>query len=130
MRKERGTTMRRGARGLLIAASLAASGTLCAAGLMGLSMGLGLGLASQPAAARIVCKGGNQLIRGQWISTPYCEDTRIAEVAAEYGMRVSAKEVRNNPNVKLDVCRLIGQDIRVDMACATVLPQLRSPGFP
>lgn len=84
----------------------------------------------EPAEARIKCRNGSQLVSGNWISTPYCEDQRVAEVAAEYGMRVSAKSIRNNPNVKKDVCRLIGHDIRVDMACATVLPQLRGRGIP
>lgn len=82
----------------------------------------------QPADARIVCRNGNQLVAGNWISTPYCEDQRVAEVAAEYGMKVSAKAVRNNPSVKEEVCRLIGHDIRVNMACATVLPDLPGRG--
>ncbi|WP_244466787.1 MULTISPECIES: hypothetical protein [Filomicrobium] len=81
------------------------------------------------ADARIECRNGSQLVGGNWISTPYCEDQRVAEVAAEYGMRVSADAIRKNPNVKKEVCRLIGQDIRVDMACQTVLPQLRGRGL-
>jgi hypothetical protein len=84
----------------------------------------------EPANARIECRNGNQLVAGNWISTPYCEDLRVAEVAAEYGMNVSASAIRNNPNVKKDVCRLIGHDIRVDMACSTVLPELRGHGIP
>lgn len=82
-----------------------------------------------PANARIECRNGSQLVGGNWISTPYCEDQRVAEVAAEYGMRVSADAIRKNPNVKKEVCRLIGQDIRVDLACQTVLPQPRGRGL-
>lgn len=102
-----------------------------AVGLSALVIAVG-GAVSLPktADARIKCRNGSQLVAGNWISTPYCEDLRVAEVAAEYGMRVSAKAIRNNPNVKKDVCRLIGHDIRVDMACATVLPELRGHGLP
>lgn len=82
----------------------------------------------QSADARIVCKNGNQLVAGNWISTPFCEDQRVAEVANEYGMKVSAHSVRNNPSVKQEVCRLIGHDIRVNMSCATVLPNLNGRG--
>lgn len=82
----------------------------------------------QPADARIVCRNGSQLVAGNWISTPFCEDQRVAEVAAEYGMKVSAQAVRNNPSVKQEVCRLIGHDIRVNMSCATVLPDLHGRG--
>lgn len=101
-----------------------------AAGLSVIVMAVGAGALSGPADARIVCRNGSQLVSGSWISTPYCEDKRLAEIAAEYGMRVSFREIRDNPNVKKDVCRLVGHDIRVDLACASVLPQLRSPGFP
>lgn len=82
----------------------------------------------QSAEARIKCRNGNQLVAGNWISTPFCEDQRVAEVAAEYGMKVSAHSVRNNPSVKEEVCRLIGHDIRVNMACATALPNLHGRG--
>ena len=69
------------------------------------------------AEARIVCKEGFQLSGGQEISTPYCNDNYVAEVARKYGMRVSNEEVRNNPNRKDEVCRLVGHDNRVRDYC-------------
>lgn len=59
------------------------------------------------------------MVGGQLINTPYCEDNYLAEVAREYGMRVSAAQVRNDPSVKERVCRLIGQDNRAQNACAS-----------
>lgn len=100
----------------------------CPMGIAALGLAISACFAS-PADARIVCRNGNQLVAGNWISTPYCEDQRVAEVAAEYGMKVSAHAVRNNPSVKEEVCRLIGHDIRVNMSCATVLPNLHGRGI-
>src|SRR5690242_10114771 len=48
-----------------------------------------------------------------WLATPYCQDELVAEVAREYGMKASVQAIRSNPNFKREVCRLIGQDIRV-----------------
>ncbi len=69
------------------------------------------------AEAKPKCHEGFQDIRGRQISTPYCEDQYLAEVAREYGSRVSAETIRNNPNAKRDVCRLIGRDIRINQTC-------------
>ena len=78
---------------------------------------------SKPAEARgIKCINGYQVVKGARLATPYCQDNLLAEVAREYGSRVSAKTIRNNPNKKRNVCRLIGQDIRVKHNCDTILP--------
>lgn len=70
------------------------------------------------ADAKPRCHEGFQDIgKGRSISTPYCEDLYLAEVAREYGSRVSVETIRNNPNAKRDVCRLIGRDIRINQAC-------------
>lgn len=68
-------------------------------------------------AAAITCKGGFQLVQGNYIATPYCQDAQIASVAREYGIRVSAALIRENPYEKREVCRFVGQDIRVRPAC-------------
>ena len=70
-----------------------------------------------PAEARIVCKDGYQASGGQYIATPYCQDELVAQVARQYGMRVSSAEVRNNPNTKRNVCQFVGRDIRIYQAC-------------
>jgi hypothetical protein len=71
-------------------------------------------------AAAIECRDGYQLVAGGQISTPYCRDRQLAEVARAYGMRVSFAEIRSNPNAKKDVCRFIGRDIRVATTCLEV----------
>jgi hypothetical protein len=76
-------------------------------------------LASSNAEARIVCREGFQVSGGQEISTPYCNDNYVAEVARKYGVRVSNEEIRNNPARKDEVCRFIGYDTRVRDYCNT-----------
>lgn len=73
--------------------------------------------AALPAEARIACVKGMQVVSGQLISTPYCQDALVADVARAHGMKVSADAVRNNPNLKRSVCRLVHADIRVSEAC-------------
>ncbi len=71
-----------------------------------------------PAAAAITCEGNFQVQRsGARIATPYCQDGYLAAVAREYGMHVSAHEIRWNPSEKGRVCRFIGEDNRVRDTC-------------
>jgi hypothetical protein len=77
---------------------------------------------SIPASAAIKCRNGAQLVAGSYISTPYCEDKLLAEVAREYGFKVSFAEIRNNPNAKRNVCVYVGRDIRVQENCLTANP--------
>ena len=75
-------------------------------------------LAWTPSAeARIKCVNGNQIVQGSPMATPYCQDELVAKVAREHGMKVSGAAVRNNPNLKRDVCRFVGRDIRIQLAC-------------
>lgn len=80
-----------------------------------------------PAEARIVCDEGYRVIKGQKLATPYCMDVYLAQVAREYGTRVSARTILNNPSKKREVCEFVGQDIRVKNICDLVLP--RRGGF-
>ena len=77
----------------------------------------------------ISCQEGYQRVRGEFIATPYCQDAYLAEVAASYGMRAPATKIRDNPNFKREVCRLVGQDIRVQSNCQQDLPSGRSGRF-
>lgn len=81
------------------------------------------------AEARIACDGAYQLVRGQYISSPYCQDNNLAQVARSYGMRVSGDAVRNSPSVKARVCRFIGHDIRVSQACVNSRDTPMGPGL-
>ena len=86
-----------------------------------------LTLSAVPAAAAIHCTpDGYQIVQGQPLSTPYCQDALLATVARQYGMKASAGSIRQNPNYKREVCRLVGQDIRVQSTCGEVNPNGRS----
>jgi hypothetical protein len=81
------------------------------------AMAMAAGMAVQPAAA-ITCRGPDQRVGDDWLSTPYCQDNYIAQVArSSYGIRVSEREIRQNPSKKAEVCRYIGHDIRVNSYC-------------
>jgi hypothetical protein len=86
-----------------------------------------IGSASVPAAARIECRGNFQITKHGPISTPYCEEQQIARVARSYGIGVSDAEVRNNPNTKVYLCQIIGNDVRLKGSCAGYASP---PGFP
>ena len=72
---------------------------------------------AMPASA-IECQGNFQVQRdGTTIATPYCADNNLARVAREKGVRVSAAEIRENPNLKAQVCIAAGEDNRVRDTC-------------
>lgn len=77
---------------------------------------------SSPASAAIKCRDGAQLVSGSYITTPYCQDKLLADVARQYGFNVSFAEIRNNPNAKRNVCNFVGRDIRVQENCLTANP--------
>lgn len=74
-------------------------------------------LLTRPAAARIRCEGEFQIVGGQKLATPYCEDDNLAQVARAYGSKVSGEAVRRSPLLKTEVCRFIGDDLRVKDTC-------------
>ena len=74
-------------------------------------------IAVTPAVARIECRDNFQVTKHGLISTPYCEEKQIARVARSYGFAVSDDEVRNNPNTKVYLCQIIGNDIRLKGSC-------------
>lgn len=86
-------------------------------------------LASGRASARIACDGPYQIVRGQAIATPYCQDAYVAQVARQYGIAVTAEEIRSNPGTKGRVCRAIGNDNRVQTACAAFRDDYRRRGY-
>ena len=78
-----------------------------------------LAFAASSAEARIECNEGFQKSGEREISTPYCNDNYLAEVARQHGVRVSNEEIRNNPARKDEVCRFIGSDTRISHYCNT-----------
>ena len=69
------------------------------------------------AEARIVCHDGFQVVNGQEISTPYCNDNYVAEVARQHGVKVANEAMRNNPSLKSQICRFVGSDVRIENYC-------------
>ncbi len=81
-----------------------------------------LSLATAAPAMAITCHGNYQVVNGQDLSTPFCRDNALADVARQFGFHVSDAEIRNNPARKEEVCRTLRDDIRVYTACAEVIP--------
>lgn len=79
---------------------------------------LAAGIAGATASARAIeCREDYQVVAGQLLSTPYCQDGYLARVARQYGSRVTAAQIRNNPHTKADVCRFMGHDSHVSHIC-------------
>ena len=78
-----------------------------------------------PAHAAIKCFDGYQKVQGNLLATPYCQDDLLATVARQYGMKASAAAIRDNPNYKREICRLVGRDIRISDTCNSVNPNGR-----
>lgn len=82
------------------------------------ALSLACGAAVAPARAEIKCDDdGNQLIQGNWMATPYCQDKLLARIANARGFKTTFAEIRNNPNHKKELCRFLYTDIRVQMTC-------------
>lgn len=77
-----------------------------------------LALAPGGAEAAIQCAGNFQLVRGQPVSTLYCQEMNLAHVARGYGWRITADAIRYSESTKAQLCRAIGFDNRVQEVCA------------
>lgn len=87
--------------------------------------------AAGPVQAKIRCDGAYQIVKGHGhIATPYCGDNYLGQVARGYGIRVSNREIRQNPNRKAEICRHIGHDTRVQDICAGLRDDQGGRGFP
>jgi hypothetical protein len=75
-------------------------------------------LAQSGAEARILCDGNYQIVNGMPVSTPYCRDLNLTNVARSYGWKVSFEAIRYSDSTKAEVCRAIGHDNRVQETCA------------
>jgi hypothetical protein len=76
-------------------------------------------LMAWPAAAgKIVCNDEYQVVNGREINTPYCADKYLAKVARESGFNVTFRQIRRQPELKDEICRHIGGDIRIQFNCA------------
>ncbi|MEL7048785.1 MAG: hypothetical protein AAFO75_07460 [Pseudomonadota bacterium] len=82
-----------------------------------------------PVEAKIHCRDAYQVVGGQLIATPYCQDSYLARVARSYGFRYSGGQLRRSFAKKQEVCRLAGTDIRIIDICRSTLPHYRGRGF-
>jgi hypothetical protein len=61
-------------------------------------------LSSAPANAAIKCEGGYQIVHGERISTPFCQDNHLASTARRQGAIVSGDTIRKNSETKRQYC--------------------------
>lgn len=76
-----------------------------------------LAMTPHTASSGIVCDGRYQIVQGNPISTPYCEDNYLAVIAQRAGSRVTGRQIRQNPLTKQKVCHLVGFDPAVRDIC-------------
>jgi hypothetical protein len=79
-------------------------------------------LAHGGAQARILCDGNFQIVNGNPVSTPYCREANLAQVARTYGWRISLQDIRESESKKAQLCRAIGYDNRVQEVCSPYQP--------
>lgn len=79
------------------------------------------------ADARIQCKGNFQVTKYGLLATPWCEEEQIARVARTYGWKGTAKQVRNDPLTKVQLCYRYGSDTRLKGSCAGYAPDNYGP---
>ena len=81
----------------------------------------------ETADARIQCQGNFQITKYGPIATPYCEEEQIARVAQSRGWKVTVQEIRNNPLKKVEICQILGGDVRLKGSCAGYGPENYGP---
>lgn len=72
-----------------------------------------------PAEAGIVCDGEFQIVDGQAVATPYCEDEQLARSLRARGVKTSGAAVRANPELKREICLMASGEPSLDAACAS-----------
>jgi hypothetical protein len=104
--------------------------TLGRLGLCLAALSAGAALMAPAAMAAIKCEKGSQRVQGKLMATPYCQDAYLAQVAREYGFKVSAARLRNDPNYKKEICQFVFNDIRVQGTCLSAgVPEFFGGGF-
>ena len=82
---------------------------------------------------KLTCKGPYQVVQGNLLATPPCENAYIAKVAQSYGYKVSVKQVRNNIHTKmLDILHkklrhMLGNQLQTHLIPQHGMPYLHPP---
>ena len=79
----------------------------------------GLVTLATPVNAAIICAGSFQIVRGDPVSTPYCEDEDLAPTARKYGARISGDAIRRSSELKREAC--VGAGDPNAQSCANYL---------
>ena len=82
-----------------------------------------LAFSPQAADARIQCKGNFQVTKYGLLATPWCQEEQIAKVARSRGWKGTAKDVRNDPLTKVQLCLQFGGDVRLKGSCGAYAPE-------
>ena len=75
--------------------------------------------AATPVKAAIICDGSFQIVRGEPISTPYCQDEDLAASVRKHGVRISGDAIRKSPELERQSCVATGD--ATYPACANYL---------
>ena len=69
-----------------------------------LALATGFVAASTPVKAAIICDGSFQIVSGEPVSTPYCQDEDLAASVHKQGARISGDAIRRSPELKRQSC--------------------------
>ena len=75
--------------------------------------------AATPVKATIICDGSFQIVRGEPLSTPYCQDEDLAASVRKHGARISGDAIRKSPELKRQSCADTGD--ATSQTCANYL---------
>ena len=75
--------------------------------------------AATPVKAAIICDGSFQIVRGEPISTPYCQDEDLAASVRKHGVWISGDAIRKSPELKRQSCVVTGD--ATSQTCANYL---------
>jgi hypothetical protein len=83
-------------------------GSVAALALLGSSLG---------ASAGIKCNGEYQVVGGQEISTPYCQNRHLTKILRSRGIGVSQARLENSRLYKSQMCQLASPEPTLLTAC-------------
>ena len=71
-------------------------------------LAMGFVTSVMPAKAGVVCDGNFQIVNGQPVSTPYCEDEQLARTWQRHGIKITGDVIRRSTELKRESCLAVG----------------------